>query len=169
MGGDVALRVEGFRDDSGDGDPLTDRAYVEALLAVFVEAFEATCDGTACEVTVLAIDAGASPPTIAYDLTFPAGTVRGITSLATEASEESEEGWIVFAETVIAPPGDLDAALADLRVAVSVAGRPALDGVEVAAAVAVGTPSASPTTGSRPLVPDRSAAARLRGVAAVTR
>lgn len=166
LGGDAALRVEGFLDDSGDGDPLTDRAYVDSLLALFVEAFEVTCDQAACEVTVFAIEAGASPPTIAYDLTFPAGEVRGITSLATE---ETERGWIVFAETVIAPPGDLEAALLDLRVSVTVAGRPALDGVEAAEAVVVGTPTASPTAGSRPPVPDGSAAARLRVVAAVTR
>lgn len=160
-GGDGALRVEGFRDESGRDDPLADREYVESLLALFVDAFETTCDGVTCDMAIVANEPGASPPTIAYDLTFPAGTVRGITSLATE---QTEVGRIVFAESVLARPDALEAALAAVQASVTVAGRPAMDGVELPDAV--GTPTASPAAGGRSAAVRDGAAAWLgRGTA----
>lgn len=139
VGGDGALRVEGYGDDSEGGDPLADRDDVEALLAAFVDAFETTCEAGGCEVRIVATEADGSPPTITYDLTVPAGTVRGITSLVTD---ETEAGWIVFAETVLARPGQLAATLADVQGSIVVAGRPAMERVELAEGV--GTPIASP-------------------------
>lgn len=138
-GGDRAIRIEGFVDESGLADPLADRVYVETLLDLFTAAFESTCVAPACEATVVASEPAASPPTLTYDLAFRGGVVRAITSLATA---ETAAGWIVFAETLVTLPDDLAAALAEVQASVTVDGRPALAGVELADGG--GTPLASP-------------------------